>query len=106
MQPSRLLEVQPSPPRLERWGKVPFPGTQTAPVVCYTVLKEQPLPKRRELRPANLLVIGYGPRPLAIDFTVVTPVRPSALRVGKPLITFQASSVGSGLPPLLTALGT
>ena len=44
----------------------------------YTVLKEQPLPKRSELRPADLLVLGYGPRPLAIDFTVITPVRPSA----------------------------
>ena len=44
----------------------------------YTVLKEQPLVKHAELRPADLLLIGYGKRPPAIDFTVITPVRPSA----------------------------
>ena len=44
----------------------------------YTVLKEQCIPGHPELRPADLLVLGYGPRPLALDFTVVTPVRASA----------------------------
>ena len=34
--------------------------------------------KHAELRPADLLLIGYGKRPLAIEFTVITPVRPSA----------------------------
>ena len=43
-----------------------------------SVLKEQAVPGQPELRPADVLVTGFGRRPLAIDFSVVTPLRPSA----------------------------
>ena len=44
----------------------------------YTVLKEKTIPKQLDLRHADNLLWGYGFRPLANDFTVLTPIWPSA----------------------------
>ena len=45
----------------------------------YSVTVEAPVPGRPE-RPADLLVHAWNGRPLAIDFTIVTPTAPSAAR--------------------------